>query len=460
MAITSATLSELKARAGSKPYMPTGDYRRPHQDLYAYEEMECLASGEVDGHPYTTVLFVRLPKDRKRFTGVVIAEPLHMLGIGPIWMYTDDYIMRSGHGWVMIGSQKSAIETRVKTFDPERYASLDIYAESAPPDSSQPGTGGVPIRDPEAMQVYMEQMRRVNAASNPILAQAGASIAGGAGPFSDLDVRHVILTGHSQTGGVVIDYILNGHDANRHADGSPVYHGLFPTGAAGLSPAGGASVTLGPCDVPIVQVLSDGDISNPNLHGRDRRSYRRSDSDEPGDRYRLYELAGVAHMGTRYAPMNEAGMWQLSDFGGSIATDDRMSGIAHHELFRATLDLLVQWVDKGTPPPHADRIEVGLDGYFAKDEHGNSKGGVRCVQMDVPIATYYSNPRNPDGTPAFGVVGTEVPFSREKLRQLYKDHLDYTERFNRRLDELITQGWFLVADADELRSEADKAHVS
>lgn len=458
MAITPATLTELKAPAGSKPYMPTGDYRLTHQDLYAYEEMECLASGEVDGHPYTTVLFVRLPKDRTSFSGIVIAEPLHMLGIGPIWMYTDDYIMRSGHGWVMIGSQKGAVDTHVKTFDPQRYAPLDIYAEPAPPDSPQTATG-LPVRDPAAMATYFEQMRRVNAVSNLILAQAGAAIAGETGLFAGLGVRHVILAGHSQTGGVVIDYILNGHDANRHADGSPVYHGLFPTGSTGLSPAGGASVTLGPCDVPIVHVLSDGDISDPNRPGREGRSYRRSDSDDPGDRYRLYELAGVAHMGTRYAPMNEPGMWQLSDFGGSIAPDDRMSGIAHHELFRAMLDLLVQWVDKGTPPPRADRIEVAPDGYFAKDEHGNSKGGVRCVQMDVPTATYYSNPKNPDGSPAFGVVGTEVCFSREKLRQLYADQFDFAERFNRRLKELIAQRWYLAEDANELRSEADKAHV-
>jgi Alpha/beta hydrolase domain len=458
MAITSATLSELKAPTGSKPYMPTGDYRLTHLDRYAYEEMECLASGEVDGHPYTTVLFVRLPKDRTRFSGIVIAEPLHMLGIGPIWMYTDDYIMRSGHGWVMIGSQKGAVDAHVKTFGPERYAALDIYAESAPPDSPQTATG-LPVRDPAAMASYLEQMRRINAASNCILAQAGAAVAGETGLFSGLGVRHVILAGHSQTGGVVIDYILHGHDANRHADGSSVYHGLFPTGSTGLSPAGGASVTLGPCDVPIVHVLSDGDISDPNRPGREGRSYRRSDSDEPDDRYRLYELAGVAHMGTRYAPMNEPGMWQLSDFGGSIAADDRMNGIAHHELFRAMLDLLVQWVDKGIVPPRAERIQVAPDGYFAKDDHGNSKGGVRCVQMDVPTATYYANPMNPDGTPAFGVVGTEVPFSREKLRQLYAGQFDFVNRFNRRLNELIAQRWYLAADADELRSEADKAHV-
>ena len=79
--------------------------------------------------------------------------------------------------------------------------------------------------------------------------------------------------------------------------------------------------------------------------------------------------------------------------------------------------------------------------------------------MDVPRARYFANPQNEDGTPAFGVVGTEEPFDHEKLHQLYEDHLDYVERFNRRLDELIGEGWLLAEDADDLRNEAEKAGV-
>ena len=119
----------------------------------------------------------------------------------------------------------------------------------------------------------------------------------------------------------------------------------------------------------------------------------------------------------------------------------------------------MQWVAEGVAPPRAERIEVGADGWFAQDEHGNSRGGVRCVEMDVPRARYFPNPKNDDGTPAFGVVGTEEPFASEQLRQLYRDHDDYVERFNRRLDELIDQGWLLAEDAEDLRNEAEKAEV-
>jgi hypothetical protein len=301
------------------------------------------------------------------------------------------------------------------------------------------------------MAAFFAEMQRQNHASNTILAQVGAAIAASAGPFDGWNVADVILSGHSQTGGVVTDYIRNAHDAQRLGDGSPVYHGYFPSGAPGEA--------FGACDVPIVQVVSDGDISDPNRAGREGRKYRRDDSDDAGDRYRLYELAGVPHMGTRYPPYNNPGQWQQVATAGNVPTDVVMNSLPHGELFNMCLHHLVEWVAEGVVPPRAERIEVGPDGYFAQDEHGNSRGGLRCAEMDVPRARYYANPRNEDGTPAFGVVGTEVPFAHETLRQLYTDHADYVERFNRRLDELIGQGWLLAEDAEDLRNEAEKAEV-
>jgi Alpha/beta hydrolase domain len=267
-------------------------------------------------------------------------------------------------------------------------------------------------------------------------------------------VRHLILSGHSQTGAVITEYILNGHAALRQADGSPVYDGFFPSGAP--------SVQFDHVDVPVLQVLSDGDITDPNRPGREGRRYRRDDSDDPADRYRLYELAGVGHMGTRYPPYSDASMWQNDPLGtaGSIPPGATMNSLPHDELFSMGLHHLAQWVAAGSAPPRADRIEVGPDGFLAQDEYGNSRGGVRCAQMDVPRLRYFSNPGvKEDGTPAFGVVGIEEPLPRQTLQELYADHHDYVERFNRRLDELIAQGWFLDEDADGMRAEAEKAEV-
>jgi hypothetical protein len=433
-----------------EPFVPTGAFRGD-LDEFGYVEEEWLASGEVDGHPYTTSVFVRRPKDAARFSGTVLVEPVHAASAAPVWIYTSEYQMRSGHGWAAICSQKSALDAFVKPFNEQRYASLEIWSDAAPVEG--PGFAALP-RDPAAMLARMEHMRQINVLSTPILAQVGAALASGAGPFSGLGVRHVILTGHSQTGGTVTDYILNGHDAQRYEDGSPVFHGFFPSGAP--------SVKFGPRDVPIVQVLSDGDISNPNRPGREGRGYRRPDSDDAADRYRLYELAGVSHMGTRYPPYSENAMWQNDPIGtaGNVPKDATMNSLPHGELFSMGLNHLVRWVADGELPPCAERIEAGEDGLFVKDDYGNSRGGVRCPQMDVPRLVYHSNPGVDDrGVPAFGVVGTEEPLPPETLKALYRDHDDYVGRFENRLEQLMSQGWLLPPDADEMRREAKAAAV-
>jgi Alpha/beta hydrolase domain len=451
MTVVPARLDRPPVVDASLRFVPTGSFRGS-LEAFDYVEEEWFATGEVNGHPYATALTVRRPRDPGRFSGTVIVEPVHLASAAPMWIYTSTYQLRSGHAWAAICSQKAVLDTFVKPMHAERYGSLDIWSDAAPLGGSGLHQLRLP-REPAAMQARMEKMRAINVLSTPILAQVGAALRE-VGPFSELGVQNVLLVGHSQTGGVVTDFVLNGHDAHRRPDERPVYDGFYPSGAP--------SVRFGPCDVPIVQVLSDGDISDPNRPGREGRGYRRQDSDDPADRYRLYELAGVGHMGTRYPPYNDNTMWQNDPIGtaGSVPEDAVMNSLPHDELFAMGLDHLVRWVAGGAPPPRAERIEVGSDGLFVKDECGNSRGGVRCAQMDVPRLRYQSNPGvQENGVPAFGVVGLEEPLPAEVLGRLYGDHGDYVNRFNHRLDELIAQGWFLAEDAGDSRTEAEQAKI-
>jgi hypothetical protein len=164
-------------------------------------------------------------------------------------------------------------------------------------------------------------------------------------------------------------------------------------------------------------------------------------------------------MGTRYPPYNDPQWWQMVQTAGSVGQKVRMNSLPHNELFGLALHHLVRWVADRLVPPRAERIEVGPNGYFATDEYGNSCGGVRNAMIDVPTARYYPNPRDDDGNPAFGVVGTEEPLAPDMLRRLYKDHDEYVERFTHRLDQLVAEGWFLADDAEALRVEVAKAEV-
>src|SRR5262249_40423330 len=153
--------------------------------------------------------------------GTVIVEPLHFSGIAPISLYSSTYMMRSGHAWVMIASQRTTLEEHVRRHDADRYADLHIEGPEFPVDA-QPGRSA----DGEWRR-FWDEMERANRASSEILAQVGAAIADGGGPFEELDVGRLLLAGHSQTGSVVIRYLREAHASQRCADGSSVYAGYF-----------------------------------------------------------------------------------------------------------------------------------------------------------------------------------------------------------------------------------------
>jgi len=442
--VQAANLTKLPlAKEGEEIFEPRGAYRGD-PEAAGYISEEWVASGEADGHPYKTVVFVRRPSDPAKFSGTLIVEPLHAASAAPVWIYTSGYQLRSGHATAVVYSQKSPLDTYVRTINADRYGELGIWSEADPADV--PSGEGVP-GDAAGRQQFFERMRRANILSTPILAQVGAALRT-SGPLEGYDLRNILLVGHSQTGGVVTNYILDAHDSVRLPGGAPIFDGFFPSGAP--------RAPFGPRDVPLVQVLSEGDIGDPTRPGREDRKYRRPDSDEPGDRYRLYELAGTGHMGTRYPPYNNPQTWMQDSTGtsGNITADARINSMPHGAMFSMGLSHLVRWVSEGVTPPRADRIKVGPDGLFKKDEFGNSIGGVRSAQLDVPRLKYYSNPGlKEDGTPARGVVGFEEPLPQEVLQRLYPDRDTYLKAFNKRLEELVREGWLLPEDANEISAE-------
>ena len=41
--------------------------------------------------------------------------------------------LAGNHGWVAVASQRTALESHVKQFNPERYATLEVPEAAAPP---------------------------------------------------------------------------------------------------------------------------------------------------------------------------------------------------------------------------------------------------------------------------------------------------------------------------------------
>jgi hypothetical protein len=57
------------------------------------------------------------------------------------------------------------------------------------------------------------------------------------------------------------------------------------------------------------------------------------------------------------------------------------------------------------------------------------------------------------------LAGTKVPLPEARLRALYRGKDDYLARVERRLKELVAEGWFLPEYADHVRADAKAAAI-
>ena len=132
---------------------------------YGYVEEEYFVSGTVGGKPYSTALLVRKPQDTARFSGLVAVETIHAAGAIPLWGSRDVWLA-GNHGWVAVASQRTALESHVKQFNPERYATLEVPEAAAP--------AGAPAADAREAQdlVSQEIMTQVGALGTALAAGA------------------------------------------------------------------------------------------------------------------------------------------------------------------------------------------------------------------------------------------------------------------------------------------------
>jgi Alpha/beta hydrolase domain len=427
------TVMPVASASGSQPY-GSNDPGVAELAQNGYVQEEYFISGKIGaGLPYTTRLLVRRPADPKKFSGIVIAESIRSSAVRSMWMEMR-YMIRHGHAYVEIGSNLS-INTKVKTADPVRYAALDV-----------------PNPKPGALVFGHVQ---------EIVAQAGLLLKSNVrgGPFPGFKVRRVLLAGCSEQGMFVRLYMRDSHDLYRTADNHSIFDGYFPACVGDWPPVVATedgkrlpNFTQPAVEVPVILLAT----SEPEGFPQDGRLYRRPDSDQPNDKFRLYEVAAMPHgldirsmMGPpnpkRTVPCN--GVQQLwTDFPGGYPANN-------------ALDKLIRWVDRGTPPPRAARLETeSAAGPIIKDQYGNPKGGVRTTTLDVPVASYQLcntgkvSVIDPAGI-NFG-ISYRVPFTPQLLKALYPTPQAYLKKVNQRLDQLVRAGWYLKEDADEARAAA------
>ncbi len=391
---------------------------------FGYQEREYLVSGRAraeDGTtaPYTTRIVVFRPRSDERFNGTVLLDWVNVTAQfenAVDILEAREMLLREGYAFVHVSAQSAGLcctPLTPKIWDPVRYESIN-----------HPG-------DAYAADIFAQVARSMRA-------RAADSIA----PLGPLTPRRVLASGQSQSANRLYDYVSSGQAARDDVIDGFLIHG------------GGEKTFGGPLAVPVLHLLSDleADPSPP--------------SDDP--RYRLWEVAATAHSdyfigyqsifgnGPRTADqpaMDRAGYDELIDAAGNYGQDPAplhatctVAGatMPMHYAASTALYQLDRWVRTGAAPAITPRFAFDATGQLAKDEHGNTRGGIRMPPVEVPVATYL--------TTACGLGGITAPFTDAQVQALYPTFADYQQRMRAATDRAVRRGWLLPPDArDQMR---------
>ena len=417
------------------PSSPTGE---------AYEDAEYLVTGVAKtysgpatapaletsaDHRFATRLVTRYPRDADRFSGRVFLEPFNTSRNGidsdVVWDQVASLLQSNGDAWVGVTVRSSAAEG-LRAFDGERYAELNLA---------------------------------INDLEWDILRQVGGLLKekGGAALFGGEAASHLYMVGYSQSAVDTATFAMAFHDLSQTPDGHSTFDGYFPAAHSGsLTPLASGDSPLPQFEhspmtavsAPIVNIETQTDIEGFEITMSDPFTYRsiggahvrRSDSDTPGDLYRLYEIAGAPHVGVD--PECSA--------SSSFPTD---------AFLRAGLRRLIRWAEEGEVPPRSPRIDLAVSGEVSEaavDDVGNATGGVRSPFLDVPLSTYNVHA---EGGGMFMLTGDERPLPRHMLVQRYGSVDEYMRQFTASLGATIRAGFLLESDRESiLATRETQAH--
>ena len=385
---------------------------------------------------YKVRMLVRRPANPQRFNGIVLVEWLNVTALAEgaaDFLHMQDEILRDGYAWVGVGAQAAGVNSPqgLKAWDPVRYGTLahpgdrfsyDIFSQAARA-----------IRHPQAI--------------DPV----------------GLTARAVMATGRSQSAFRLVTYINAIHP---HAD---LYEAFLVhsrgANAAGLRSEGLAADAPAPIPpgahirsdtkAPVLDVQAEGDMTA-------LRSHLTRQPVTPT--YRRWEIAGAAH--------TETPRWVVQvppplDVGPGCAF--AVNAAPHHAVMKAALRALARWVREGIAPPQPPDIELAdplaVPASIVRDGFGNAKGGIRLPEIEVPTATLDGRVNAPAKPPPPGtqnfcsLFGGTVPFTQEKLEELYPARGLFVERFVKATNALVEQGFWLEPEAQKARDAAAQSTI-
>jgi hypothetical protein len=420
----------ISGTATRYPSAPTADQQRQN-------------ATPIGTMPYTTRIVVRRPAHANRSAGIAVVDWQNVTAghdIDTEWGTSGDYFVR--HGWTYVGASVQMVGVNgappgplaglaLKSWNPNRYGSLDLTA------------GGTVTDDSQSFDVYTQVASLLKGRDRR-------------NPLADLRISHVYAAGASQSGRFLGIY-YNTVQPLQH-----VYDGfLLALSDAALPPRPEVGTKA-------MRVYTETDV----VRGAAIPSKVSPDSAV----LRTWQVAGASHVPsyTTGADPNDfrttLGAIQSRDFGVTqpplACVNPGPSQVLSWPLFHAAYDALDNWVRREVPPRRAQPLAIidpTAPARIARDTNGIALGGIRLPDVEVPVALNdgINGPANTDNPlNAFCVLyGTHRDFTSSQLDALYYNAADYRRQVGDVVERLVDQGFLLHEDADIFLDAAQHQHI-
>jgi Alpha/beta hydrolase domain len=358
------------------------------------------------GNPYKTRMVVRRPADPSKFNGVVLVEWYNVTNnfdAENTWFFSWEHIMRSGYVWVGVSAQRVGVNA-LKAWS-SRYSTLDV-------------TLGNTLND--------------DSLSYDIFSQAGQALDApvGVDPLHGLLPIQIIAMGESQSAMRLAIY------ANSIQPLANFYDAILLLSSLGNRVRQDLSI-------PVFKVLTEFDVTSSEAN------VRQTDT----SLFRTWEVAGTSHVDQHLRDSREP--LELRD--NRVSTEATgLDGICGFQpvgtrvpttyVMASAYDKLVQWVQNGTPPPTAPRIQIATFGNPSipvRNGLGLAQGGIQLSQVVVP--TRINNGTN-TGPGACARWGYSIPIDPTVLHTLYPSHDVYFNMVIRASKVNAINGYILMPD--------------
>jgi hypothetical protein len=412
------------------------------QEYYAtgtacrYRITDPLATAQVVdcGWRYKTRMIVRRPADPRKFNGTATVEWSNVStgqDIDFVWAATHDYQMRHRYASISLSVQLIGVNA-LKAWSPARYGDLTVAAPN-----TDPATGGQldATGDVLSWDIYSQTVE-------------GLRHPGAVNPLPGTTVRHVIADGESQSALRLTPY-YNSID--------PLYHvvdGIVYYDAAGQLRTDSPTKAISVATEIGVGLLPSG------LPAPDSANYRR------------WEVAGTSHVSyedLQYVDPMVLRDCYLKTAAGACSTltglitgcseSPAWSTVPTGYVLDSAFDHMNKWIQGGSPPPTAPRMErdfsapplydpAGPGGHapaYAKNANGLTIGGIQLAEYDYSAAVNVG--AGTTGPGSCWLTGKHQFFTDQELAARYPDPRAYLRGAVRLTAQNVADGYILPEDA-------------